>query len=396
MKVAVLFDRFGPYHIARLEAAAKYVTVIPIEVSGETSEYQWDKVESKVLKNRITLFAQKESTSVPALQLRQTVAQELNKAKPDVVAVNGWSDRSALSALAWCLENKVPAVVMSESAAGDEQRIWWKELIKKNIVSRFSAGLVGGIRHADYLQELGMPKPNIFIGYDVVDNDYFQREADKARSQRTFWQQQKNLPENYFLIVSRFIQKKNLPFVIKAYHDYLKNANEQAWDLYILGDGPLKPQLLQLTKELNLQHKVHFEGFKQYDELPIYFGLARTFVHASTTEQWGLVVNEAMAAGLPVVISERCNCVPELVHTGRNGYVIDPNNQQALTQIMTSLSNGQDNPEKMGQESRKIVAALNADAFGQGIRNAAHAAQNAPRKSMGLLTKYLLKRMINR
>ncbi|MDB5262635.1 MAG: glycosyl transferase, group 1, partial [Adhaeribacter sp.] len=124
MKVAVLFDRFGPYHIARLEAAAKYVTVIPIEVSGETSEYQWDKVESSVLKNRVTLFDQKESTKIPADQLRQTLAQTLKAAQPDVVAVNGWYDRAALEALAWCLENKVRAVVMSESAAGDEKRIW--------------------------------------------------------------------------------------------------------------------------------------------------------------------------------------------------------------------------------------------------------------------------------
>ncbi|GEO03930.1 hexosyltransferase [Adhaeribacter aerolatus] len=396
MKVAVLFDRFGPYHIARLEAAAKYVTVIPIEVSGETSEYQWDKVESQVLKNRITLFAQKESTKIPAAQLMQTLAQELSKAKPDVVAVNGWYDRAALGALAWCLENKVPAVVMSESAAGDEQRIWWKEFIKHTLVGRFGAGLVGGSRHADYLHALGMPKENIFIGYDVVDNDYFEREADKARGQRSFWQQQKNLPENYFLIVSRFIQKKNLPFVIKAYHDYLRNANGQAWDLYLLGDGPLKPELLQLTEELGLRDKVHFEGFKQYDELPIYFGLARTFIHASTTEQWGLVVNEAMASGLPVVISERCNCVPELVHTGRNGYVIDPNNQPELTRIMTSLSNGQDNPEVMGQESRKIVTTLHADAFGRGLRDAAQVAHKAPRKGMGLLTRFLLKKLINR
>lgn len=396
MKVAVLFDRFGPYHIARLEAAAKYVEVIPIEVSGETSEYQWDKVESQVLKNRITLFARQESTTVPAQQLQQTLAQELSKAQPDVVAVNGWADRSALSALAWCRQNKVPAVVMSESAAGDEKRIWWKEFIKRQIVRQFAAGLVGGTRHAAYLQALGLPQQNIFMGYDVVDNDYFQREADQARLQKDYWQQQKQLPENYFLIVSRFIPKKNLSFVIKAYQAYLQTAHGETWDLYILGDGPLKPQLLQLTTELGLQHKVHFEGFKQYDELPVYFGLAKAFVHVSTTEQWGLVVNEAMAAGLPVIISERCGCVPELVHNGRNGYAIDPYDQPALTRILTKLSDGQDNPEKMGQESRRIVANFNADAFGLGIRNAAQVAQKAPHKKINFIAKYLLKQMINR
>ncbi len=84
--------------------------------------------------------------------------------------------------------------------------------------------------------------------------------------------------------------------------------NPEMWDLVLLGDGPLKPTLLKLISSLGLESCVHLPGFKQYDELPVYLGLAETFIHASTTEQWGLVVNEAMASGLPVLVSNRCGC----------------------------------------------------------------------------------------
>ena len=391
MKVAVLFDRFGPYHIARLEAAAKYVEVIAIEVSGETKEYQWDKVESKVLRNRVTLFANRDSREIPSAELFKTLTQKLDTLKPDVVAVNGWYDRSALSALYWSLENNIPAVVMSESAAGDEKRTWWKEIIKKNIVKQFGAGLVGGSRHADYLKDLGMPPDRIFMGYDVVDNEYFRKTAEEARAEKQKWQQQMALPENFFLVVSRFIPKKNLAFIIRAYHDYYQQMPGKAWDLLILGDGPLKSELAQLTNDLGLTRQIRFDGFKQYQELPVYFGLAKTFVHASTVEQWGLVVNEAMAAGLPVVISERCGCVPELVHNGVNGFAINPADQPALTQIMVNLTNGTYNPEKMGEESRRIVDKLNTDLFGQGLNQAATIAVQKPVKRGSLVTKGLLK-----
>jgi glycosyltransferase involved in cell wall biosynthesis len=87
------------------------------------------------------------------------------------------------------------------------------------------------------------------------------------------------------------------------------------WDLVLLGDGPLKADLCRLIDDLRIRNRVLMPGFKQYEELPAYYALARAFVHASATEQWGLVVNEASASGLPVIVSNRCGCVPEWCRT---------------------------------------------------------------------------------
>ena len=398
MKVAVLFDRFGPYHIARLEAAANYMDVIPIEISGETSEYQWDKVESKKLPNRITLFTTKESPLISPKELDAAISKQLSLLKPDCVAINGWSDRAALCALYWCLENKIPAILMSESAAQDERRSFWKELLKKKIVEQFSSGLVGGERHADYLVQLGMKREKIFLGYDVVDNDYFFTGVTEVKKQEDFWRKKKELPENYFLVVSRFIEKKNLPFIIKAFNEYQKKAGSASWHLYILGNGILEKQLLQLTNDLGLNDIVHFEGFKQYDELPVYFGLAKALLHGSTTEQWGLVVNEAMASGLPVIISENCGCVPELVHNGVNGFSFNPYNHEQVSSILYSFANINDNEiEEMGQQSLRIVSSFNADAFGKGMLKAVETAKRKKNiQGLSLTMKLILRTLIHR
>ena len=106
-------------------------------------------------------------------ELRRAFWSALEQTNPDVVAVNGWNNFGSLIAANCCLRRGIPMVVMSESSRQDEPRTWWKEAIKRRIVGLYSAALVGGQRHVEYLVELGMPRERVFTGYDVVDNDYF-------------------------------------------------------------------------------------------------------------------------------------------------------------------------------------------------------------------------------
>src|SRR5208337_5127598 len=99
-------------------------------------------------------------------------------------------------------------------------------------------------------------------------------------------------------------------------------------------------------------HAAHLPGFKQYEELPAYYGLAGAFVHASTAEQWGLVANEAMASGLPVLVSNRCGCATELVEEGRNGFAFDPENVEQLAGFMRRLGCGPTDAASMGMAGR--------------------------------------------
>src|SRR6185369_3826531 len=111
--------------------------------------------------------------------------------------------------------------------------------------------------------------------------------------------------------------------LVQGYAKYRAKVGKSAWKLVLLGDGPTN--LIRLIADLELQDSVLLPGFKQYEELPTYYGLANAFVHASTSEPWGLVINEAVASGLPVIVSNRCGCAPELVNG--NGFTFDPTNE---------------------------------------------------------------------
>ena len=398
MKVAVIFHRFGPYHCARLEATARRCETIGIEIAAETLEYAWSPVQSVGNYSRLTLFPNGERELAKKVSRRMEDA--LRTSHLDAVAIPGWSGEAAIAALRWCAESGTLAILMSESAALDQPRMRWREWIKQRIVSLYSSALVGGQRHIDYLVALGMPRDRIFTGYDVVDNEYFRQKAEEIRRQRSEVRQKYGLPENYFLASARFIEKKNLPTLIRAYAEYRQRSKaggqkpeasdvNAPWDLVLLGDGPLKTDLCRLISDLRLHYDVHLPGFRQYDELPVYYALANAFVHASTSEQWGLVVNEAIASGLPVIVSNRCGCAPELVNG--NGFTFDPTNEHELTARLLQMASLSDHERKhLGDNSYRIAANFAPERFGEGLERAASVAMGVPQKRFGVMDRALL------
>ena len=132
-------------------------------------------------------------------------------------------------------------------------------------------------------------------------------------------------------------------------------------------------------------------GFKQYDELPAYYGCAAAFVHVSLTEPWGLVVNEAMASGLPVVVSRRCGCAADLVEEGKNGFVVDPMDSDGIARALVALSRPGCAFAAMGRASETIIARWGLDAFVTGMQNAVAAAQAAPPMRAAVADRVLLR-----
>jgi len=397
--VAVVFHHIGPYHHTRLNAAADRLTVTGIEWSAKAYD-AWGAAGSTARYRKVSLFPEATRNHPGKAELERALSSALDQARPDAVAVNGWNNFGSLIAVNSCLRRGIPMIVMSESARQDGPRTKWKEMIKRRIVSFFSAGLVGGQRHVEYLIELGMPRERIFTGYDVVDNAYFRERTDEIRSQKSEVRRQYQLPENYFLASARFIEKKNLLGLIRAYKEYRGGAqetgvtdpgyNEEApWDLVLLGDGPLKSDLCRLISDLCLNDHVHLPGFKPYDELPLYYGLANAFVHASTTEQWGLVVNEAIASGLPVIVSKRCGCAPELVQG--NGYIFDPTDERELADRLLKMATlSQEERKQFAEASYRIARNFAPERFGKGLERAIRVAANSTPKKFGIIDRALL------
>ena len=379
--VAVVFHHIGPYHHARLNAAAARLSVTGIEWSAKAHD-AWGTAESAARYQKVSLLPEATDHYPDKAELLRAFSSVLERTNPEVVAVNGWNNFGSGIAANCCSARGIPMVVMSESSRQDERRSQWKEAIKSRIVSLYSAALVGGQRHAEYLVELGMSRERIFAGYDVVDNDYFERRAAAIRNSQSEIRDKRALPENYFLASARFVEKKNLPRLIEGYAKYrcrAQTTGNATWDLVLLGDGPLRETLRSQLSSLNLNEHVHLPGFMPYDELPGYYGLAKAFVHASATEQWGLVVNEAVASGLPVVVSERCGCVPELVQG--NGFTFNPFDGQELAERLLKMASLSDEERKvLSDASYRIAVNFAPQSFGTGLERAVELAVSQPRK----------------
>ncbi len=422
-RVAILFDNFGPYHLARLKAASGVCDVLAVEFGSSSAEYDWKASDVEGVKS-VALNNQGASRDLSTEEFQKRLFHVFDDYKPEVLVVPGWGYRGALMALRWGLLHRAPVICMSESTQWDEARNPIKEWIKRRIIGLFSAALVGGTPHRAYMQELGMPLDRIFLGYDAVDNGFFETEGAVTDAKQRLGQPRLkskggsgdllNRKSPYLLASARFIEKKNLPRLLRAYAMYRGKAQEKAkferlkainetasgsiapWDLILLGDGHLRPELEKLRSHLGLEDCVQMPGFKQYEELPAYYALAGAFIHASTTEQWGLVVNEAMASGLPVLVSNRCGCASDLLRESENGWTFDPTNEEQIADLMLRIASDEEARERMGARSREVIAEWGPDRFASGLTGALQAAFSIPIKKIGLLDRLIVWVMIRR
>jgi len=218
-----------------------------------------------------------------------------------------------------------------------------------------------------------MPPACIFQPYDVVDNGYFERKAAEVRASAERARRQLGLPLKYFLYVGRYAREKNLARLLRAYGIY-RSRNPDGWGLVLVGDGPEKSALCRLVSDLSLQDVV-WTGFKQIDELPKYYALAGCFVLPSTSEPWGLVVNEAMASGLPVLVSDRCGCAPELVHNGDNGFLLDPYHVEGMASTLERISRLDGaHLREMSLESSSLVSKYTPEIWAKNLAECINAA----------------------
>jgi 1,2-diacylglycerol 3-alpha-glucosyltransferase len=394
MRLVIHFARFGPYHLARLRAAAAELgplgwEVIGLQTASLDTTYDWresigDSVANGEGTDRVlTIFPGRVYEEISTGECLRQLFVCLSDLAPDVLAVPGWGTLDACLSLAWCRIKGARAVIMSETREVDGRRRWPRESIKAMLVRQACGALVGGEAHRDYLIKLGIPASRIVTGYNVVDNTYFASEAARWRGGLSSVASAKEdsdaeLPRPYFLASNRFIERKNLVRLIEAYARYVSGSlnhapgtgNEERstpWSLCLLGDGQMKPWLMTRCRELGLnviesapweletsnlsrasetgvakpataEGSVFFPGFRQIEELPRFYAHAGAFIHPALEEPWGLVVNEAMACGLPVLSGNNVGAAAELVREGITGWTFDATNVAAMAETMGRLA----------------------------------------------------------
>ena len=383
--VCVHWPRLGPYHVARLAAAAERlaresVTLTALETSVQDETYAWD-AESGGHGFARAVAMDRAAESAPPRRTRRAVAAALDRLDPDAVAITSYSTPDAQAALRWCRRHRRTAVVLFDSRAADASRQRWREAVKRTLVRQYDAALVAGAPQAHYLASLGMPPDRTFRPVDVVDNAHFARGAERARASGDLPH-----PGPYLLSVNRLLPRKNVDGLLRAYRQYRERAQadgQAPWPLVLLGDGPERDRLAALAGD-----GVVWGGFQQIEALPAWYGGAGVYVHPAHADPWGLVVNEAMAAGLPVLVSSGAGCAPDLV--GGNGRTFDPDDVAALAALLTWVTSDDADRAAMGARSRQRIAAYTPETFADGLWDAVQAGRAYADRPLSLPARSVL------
>jgi glycosyltransferase involved in cell wall biosynthesis len=365
--LVVIWIDWYAYHLARFQALLQNAdlagTVVGIEMVGGIGVHSGLKFR-EILPAGLpihTLVPNGNWADTGKWHLSRLLWKNLNLIGPSVVLIPGYYTVPALAAAVWCKLKGRKAVLMTESGVQDHKRLWWREAFKQwLILSLFDWAVAGGTAHTDYLQQLQFPSGRVARFYDVVDNSFFQSQCRTLRvlqSASDF-----GLPAKYFLYVGRVSQEKNTRALLNAFLNY--RAAGGTWALVVVGDGPQLSELHCASAHSLYESNVYFTGLQATSQLPKYYAFASVFVLPSIREPWGLVVNEAMAAGLPVLVSNRCGCAADLVASGENGFTFDPFDEPALADALTRMEKlGERNLKQMGQRSSEIISRFSPEAW---------------------------------
>lgn len=291
----------------------------------------------------------------------------IKKFSPDVVISTELGVRTLLALLYVKIFRRKILVWSDEYLIGLKKHSFLRQSIRKWLVKRVDGFCSCGIENAKMLEFLGTPKSKIFNVSIAVDNLFFQNHATHEARERV--RQQLGLSETVFLYVGQLIGRKGLDRLLRIWvnlpPEILHNTK-----LLIVGTGSDEEKLKRLKTELNIDNVI-FVSSKPISELPFYYAAADIFIFPTLEDGWGLVVNEAMACGKPVLCSKYAGCCTELIKEDVNGYSFDPLDPEDTKKAIIKIFRKQPYElEYMGEKSREIVANFNYERMVKGFKKA--------------------------
>lgn len=369
-RLAVLTEIIAPYRIPVFNALAQQDDLdLHVIFLAETDPgmRQWKVYKDEIQFSFEVLPSRRVKFGEHAILLNRTVAAALSRWRPDVVLCGGYNYVASWQALSWAGHNKIPFFIWIESTASDRRsgaRVL--EFLKKQFVQRCCGAVVPGKSSFEYARTLGFPSDRIFLAPNAVDNELFARGALSVR-QRGGENAERQLPSRFFLFVGRLIPEKGVFDLAEAYGK-LTPATRERMGLVFVGDGAARKELIRLTSGV-IPGNVLFTDFVQRDDLPEFYGAAEAFVFPTHSDPWGLVVNEAMASGLPIITTNVAGCAADLVRDGWNGYVVQARNSSDLARAMEQISINPSLREDMSRRSKELIREYSPEACAMGIGN---------------------------
>ncbi len=233
------------------------------------------------------------------------------------------------------------------------QRRRWKDALKRAIFQRVDGIITAGHDGRVFAMRYGVPSGRVHIARHVVDSGYFAKEAATARPARDAIRADLGLSGVVFVYVGRLWQGKGIEPLLSAYKALVREFPDDT-SLLLVGDGPEEARIARMAKSEDL--RVTLAGFHQRVDLPRLYAAGDVFVFPTLGDPYGLVVDEAMAAGLPVISTTAAGEIRERVTDGVNGFLVPPDDPGALKAAMRRLAVDAALRHQMGARSAEMIA----------------------------------------
>lgn len=299
--------------------------------------------------------------------------REIRKSEYDVVWVHGQQFAAYVLAFAVAKLKGIPVMTRAETHLGLQRRPPLRALARRKVlglqyrmIDRF---LAIGTANREYYRAMGVPEERIFDMPYSVDNERFIQASSLQAEERVAYRARLGVRDDrpILLYASKLMVRKHPDDLLRAAAILARKG--LTFSVVIAGSGKMDAELKSLAVELGLAN-VTFTGFLNQSELPRLYGASDVFVLPSENEPWGLIVNEVMCAGLPVVVGAGVGCVPDLVKEGVNGTTCIAGEPNSLARALEPLVLDGELRRRMGGESRRIISQWGYEQCRQGIRAA--------------------------
>lgn len=381
VKVAIVHPIFTPYRIPLFEKLAKESDLdvkIFLDVKSKNYRPFWESNEEYSFKYE---FLEAVKVHLPwkidrkdfgyicdnisYIPLRFLLV--FKKLSPDIVISTELGIRTLFALMYIKFAGKKILVWSDEYLHGLKKHSQIRQKFRRLLVKMTNGFCSCGIENKKYLEFLGAKKEKIINVSIAVDNNYFQKNATKEAGERI--RKELKLSGIVFLNVGQLIGRKGLDRLIKIWSTLPVELSTKVV-LIVVGSGSDENRLKNIVNELHLSNVI-FIPPKKLSELPAYYAACDVFIFPTLEDGWGLVVNEAMACGKPILCSKYAGCCTELLKENENGYSFDPLDEEDTKQAIIKMYKKQKQElEIMGKVSKKIISEFTYNRMVTGFKKA--------------------------
>jgi glycosyltransferase involved in cell wall biosynthesis len=372
VRLALLTEIIAPYRIPVFNALAQQQGIdLHVVFLAETdpTQRQWLVYKDEIGFSYEVLPSWRGRCRGWHVLLNRGMEAALEHFRPNSILCGGYNHPAFWQALIWAKFHGTHFSAWVESTIQDQRSpVPLLGFMKEQFVRNCSSFVVPGRSSFEYVKFMGVPAERIHRAPNAVDIKRFARLAASVRERQSEWRTELGLPPRYFLCAGRIIAEKGVFYLLEAYSRLAPEVRSQV-GLVFVGEGIAKSELMKIAGKVN-PGRVVFAGFAQRDQLAAFYALAEALVFPTLSDPWGLVVNEAMACGLPIIATSVAGCTADLVEDGKNGYLVPAMNVEKLVEAMSVLACDMQLASVMGKRSQEIIQGFSPELCAAGLAEA--------------------------